>query len=269
MHCGIALTKLQNKFCSRSHSNSFNKAKPKVLRVCPTCSSTRLVWQSKSYKKCCSKECAKIYRGKILENKWKEEAYRKLMIKSGRPCSPETKEKIRIKHLGSTASSLARANLSKALKGRTLSEVDKHNKSIARLKLFNDPIAGPIAREQLRTSAINRANKGIGKFTDTKPELKVKAHLDSLGIVYEHPKRVSRFSVDFYIPSTNIIIEVDGCWWHCCPIHCPYPEKGEMVRFKDRVRTTNLIESGFLVIRIWEHDIMRSEVYKEILNGLL
>ena len=56
---------------------------------------------------------------------------------------------------------------------------------------------------------------------------------------------------------------VDGCFWHCCPVHGTKPKangdwwEAKLTRNVERDRETDsrLAESGWLVIRVWEHEI--------------
>ena len=52
------------------------------------------------------------------------------------------------------------------------------------------------------------------------------------------------------------IIECDGCFFHACPI-CKLKEYYWTKKRKeiDNMRTHELQESGFKILRLWEHDI--------------
>ena len=71
---------------------------------------------------------------------------------------------------------------------------------------------------KMSLSAIDRVNTQTFKKTDTKPELEFKAILDALQIKYEHPYTVNlgkRYaSIDFYLSDYNMLVEVDGEYWH-------------------------------------------------------
>lgn len=62
---------------------------------------------------------------------------------------------------------------------------------------------------------------------------------------------------DFFIPSKNIIIEIDGDFWHCNPKTHPTPEyecqKRNLIRDKEKNKWAK--NQGFKLIRIWEYDI--------------
>ena len=60
----------------------------------------------------------------------------------------------------------------------------------------------------------------------------------------------------------KVAVFVDGCFWHCCPVHATYPasnaqwwaEKlaGNVAR--DRATDLALTAAGWLVVRVWEHE---------------
>jgi len=68
---------------------------------------------------------------------------------------------------------------------------------------------------------------------------------------------------DFVFPKQHIAIFVDGCFWHCCPLHYKEPAtNNEFWRLKlaanikrDQVVNTFLEKKGWQVIRIWEHEL--------------
>ncbi|GAA2147023.1 hypothetical protein GCM10009844_23810 [Nocardioides koreensis] len=61
----------------------------------------------------------------------------------------------------------------------------------------------------------------------------------------------------------KIAVFVDGCFWHSCPDHATWPrDNGEWWRQKlltnvarDRDTDQVLRDSGWEVIRIWEHEL--------------
>ena len=103
----------------------------------------------------------------------------------------------------------------------------------------------------------NRLRYGspLGPRNGSKAEKAVEEWIRGNGISdYKVQYQTGYFVSDFYIPSLNLIIEVDGCWWHRCPIHF---NTGDSQRFRDKdmKRTKNLEALGYNVLRIWEHDI--------------
>ena len=53
------------------------------------------------------------------------------------------------------------------------------------------------------------------------------------------------YQCDILIPSMNLVIECDGVYWHKYPI-------GNNI---DHIRTKELLEKGFKVLRLWEKEI--------------
>jgi DNA mismatch endonuclease (patch repair protein) len=100
------------------------------------------------------------------------------------------------------------------------------------------------------------------KSSKTKPELKLKLLFRRLGFLYQ-PKIYGR--PDFANKKLKVVVFIDGCFWHKCPQHFIAPKsnrkywitkiKNNAVRDKD----VNLFykASGWKVVRIWEHEIMR------------
>jgi DNA mismatch endonuclease (patch repair protein) len=94
-------------------------------------------------------------------------------------------------------------------------------------------------------------------------ELKFVAILKSEGItgwrrhyrLFGHP--------DFVFPKQRIAVFVDGCFWHSCPHRCKPPPRNnefwntkiEGNRKRDRLMTRKLRSRGWIVVRIWEHDL--------------
>ena len=84
---------------------------------------------------------------------------------------------------------------------------------------------------------------------DTSIEIKIQNFLKELGIeffTHQYMKEIEHgYQCDILIPSINLVIECDGVYWHKYPIG----------REIDHIRTKELIEKGFKVLRLWENDI--------------
>lgn len=82
-----------------------------------------------------------------------------------------------------------------------------------------------------------------------------------------------RFRVDWTIPGTRrradlafvtprVLVFVDGCFWHGCPVHATWPkanaawwrQKIESNRQRDRDASRRLQLAGWRVVRVWEHE---------------
>ena len=140
-----------------------------------------------------------------------------------------------------------RAKISKALTGKPKSE--EHRKIM------------------LETLARNR--KEILKGNPSKLEFTFADILTGLGIEFVHQYEVEGFDYDFYIPEKNILIEVDGDYWHGHPDK--FTELNNMQRKNkglDALKTKHAATRNFQLLRFWEHDIKtnRFEVIKNLME---
>lgn len=95
---------------------------------------------------------------------------------------------------------------------------------------------------------------------DTPIELKIQNFLSLLHIEYIAHKYISEitqsYQCDIFVPSMKLILEADGCYWHGCKIcNKKINERQEKQIEKDNLRTQELQEKGYRVIRLWEHEI--------------
>ncbi len=142
--------------------------------------------------------------------------------------------------------------ISKALKGRKRPKevLDKLNKGM--LEYWSKPENRDAKRlsqvKYLQEKQINQKSKLEQKFEDLLTELNIQ-------FINQHP--LNGYLYDFYIPKHNILIEVDGDWFHCNPdVH---PEAiHEIQKFvKENDERKNIIakENNILLLRFWEKDI--------------
>jgi len=115
---------------------------------------------------------------------------------------------------------------------------------------------------------------------DTGPEVELRRALHRLGwrfYVDRAPFEGMRSRADILFPRHALAIFVDGCFWHSCPIHGTWPKnnaawwraKIEGNQARDRRVTTQLIEAGWRVLRLWEHEplALAQEKVLELLQG--
>lgn len=85
--------------------------------------------------------------------------------------------------------------------------------------------------------------------------------LDMLEIEYVQQfeaKSIGRF-YDFYLPKHNVLLEIDGSYWHTdprlyeSPINAIQKRNARVDKLKDKWALLN----GFVLIRIWESDIKK------------
>lgn len=71
---------------------------------------------------------------------------------------------------------------------------------------------------------------------------------------------------DFVFPKLKLAVFVDGCFWHGCPKHATWPKhnagfwrkKIAANRSRDRRVNRTLRDRGWRVVRIWEHELIRT-----------
>jgi DNA mismatch endonuclease (patch repair protein) len=101
---------------------------------------------------------------------------------------------------------------------------------------------------------------------DTGPELALRRVLHQMGLRYRidyavrTPQRLVRPDVVF--TRARLAVFVDGCFWHCCPVHGTAPRANtdywapKLARNVQRDRAVDeaLVAAGWRVLRAWEHE---------------
>jgi DNA mismatch endonuclease, patch repair protein len=111
-------------------------------------------------------------------------------------------------------------------------------------------------------SKVMRRNRKTG----SQPEASLRRELHRRGLRYRKnsPLRTEAGVVrpDVVFSGPRVAVFVDGCFWHSCPLHGNTPAtnrdywepKLRRNRERDRQVTAALIEEGWEVVRIWEHE---------------
>lgn len=101
--------------------------------------------------------------------------------------------------------------------------------------------------------------------TDTKPEKALRSALHAAGLRFRKDHRIDVGSLkprpDIVFTRARVAVFVDGCYWHCCPVHGTQPKTNagywtpKLARNveRDREQDEALIEADWTVVRIWEH----------------
>lgn len=97
---------------------------------------------------------------------------------------------------------------------------------------------------------------------DTSIELKMQEHLCDLCLDFETDRVIDdiyhKYRCDIYVPDKNLVVECDGEYWH------NYPH-GRRI---DKIRTTEMLNKRYKVLRFWGSDIMNnSEIVKEAIQN--
>lgn len=196
----------------------------------------------------------------------------------------ETKDRISMKLIGHIVTQEQRDKSSKTQRGRVLS--DEHIKKIgvASKRHWQDPEYRKIIVEAttkqwqdpvLAEIMVTRSLEGNQKSRPNGPEKKVVEILKSISTNIKYVGDGA-----YWIPSTGknpdfidedrkLIIEVYGCYWHCCKKHFPDVEGRDSIiekqYRKDQQRINKFKKLGYSVLIIWEHELKYPErVLKKI-----
>jgi DNA mismatch endonuclease (patch repair protein) len=105
---------------------------------------------------------------------------------------------------------------------------------------------------------------------DTSIEVKIQNLLKKLHIEFFTHYHISEildsYRADIFIPEQNgikqkTILECDGCYWHGCPVcKSTHHYLSKKQKERDELRTKQLQEKGYRVIRLWDHEIKNMEI---------
>lgn len=141
-------------------------------------------------------------------------------------------------------------------KGKKMSEEHREKLSKARIKglaegritTWHKGRTNVYTKERLAKLKIERSKRKV-PYQDSKIELKIQSYLKELGFSFFTHHYIDKikhaYRCDLFIPCLNTIIECDGDYWHKYPIG----------KDLDHIRTKELIEQGFKVLRLWESEI--------------
>ncbi len=184
-------------------------------------------------------------------------------INLGRKISDETKRKMSISHKkrGITPEHLKkmqenriftpeyREKLRQANLGKKHSEESKLKMSLRAKENWKKP------EHRAKMRIKERRAKQILPTKDTSIEVKIQTFLKELKIdffTHQHMNIEHYYQCDILIPSMSLIIECDGDYWHKYPIGLE----------RDHIRTNELLEKGFKVLRLWENEIKVMDINK-------
>ena len=122
-------------------------------------------------------------------------------------------------------------------------------------------------RASVTSTAVSNAMRG-NRRTDTKPELRIRSALHRRGLRFRKDFTLVasglRVRPDVVFTRAKVAVFVDGCYWHRCPKHGTSPSananywltKLDRNVARDRLVDAALIAERWIVVRIWEHEVM-------------
>lgn len=196
----------------------------------------------------------------------KEKGFGKWM--TGRKLPESTLVKLRGRKLGphreSTKLKISQKNAGSGngMFGQKHSDVTKEKIRQAAIHMWDTQRPQLIAAantEQKRNKLRIARQKLVLPKKDTNPEIHAQQLLLESGIKFEKHMvmKINRpYQADLYLPEFNMVIEIDGLYWHNYPYLRPI----------DIERTNSLLEMGFKVIRFWEHEICKIQNYNDLIE---
>lgn len=111
------------------------------------------------------------------------------------------------------------------------------------------------------------------KMVDTTIEVWVEDFLKEKQIKFVKQKAIRYLNYDFFLKDYNIIIECQGCYWHCCPICYPAGPKNNIQKInltKNDAKRKVAAEAKKVLIEIWSHEIEKTpDVVKQRIESVL
>ena len=108
-------------------------------------------------------------------------------------------------------------------------------------------------------------NKIPSKSKNTSGEMFLIEILDRHNIKYEQQYAILNYYVDFFLPDKNLVIEIQGDYWHCSPKRytkddvVKFPGRGAVkvsdVWNKDAMRFDKIKTLGYNIIGLFTHDL--------------
>ncbi|MBR8056241.1 very short patch repair endonuclease [Burkholderia dolosa] len=134
-----------------------------------------------------------------------------------------------------------------------------------------------MGERHLETSAARRLLMSRVRQHGTAPELLLRRALRNAGLHYR--LKLSRplpGRPDIIFAAHKLVVFVDGCFWHGCPIHGSKPKNNEEFwknklrrnQERDRAVDAELQANGWTVMRVWEHQTKRPEELCAVVDAI-
>lgn len=153
--------------------------------------------------------------------------------------------------------------ISKGLTGIKRSDEYKEKMSISQKKSWDNEEK----RNKQRDNRINYIKNNPNKESNL--ESRFKGILDGLGFNYIFQYEICGYMFDFYLKDFDIVIEVDGDFWHCNPNTKhkePIYESQKLTMKNDKKKNDICNKCGIKLIRFWEDDINNN--LNDVINTL-
>lgn len=164
--------------------------------------------------------------------------------------------------------------VSEKMSNRNISEKTKHNMSISAKNRTIHGHSGKRhseeSKEKMRKATLERIANGDFKQTKTLPHRTFAKLLDRLQIEYTEEHVIDCWSFDFLLLDSQILVEVDGDYFHSNPKiypNGPISKTQKINKYRDDKKNKFCKTNNLKLIRFWECDILNNE--KEIECAIL
>ena len=112
-------------------------------------------------------------------------------------------------------------------------------------------------REEASKRAVKRLNERNFNFINTKPQIIINEVLDKKSISFENEYDCVLYSIDNYLTDCNLMIEVQGNFFHCNPTMNLSNSRKEEILKKDKTKHKYIKEVYDIeILYLWEKDII-------------
>jgi DNA mismatch endonuclease (patch repair protein) len=117
---------------------------------------------------------------------------------------------------------------------------------------------------------------GSVRSKETELEIKFRKLLWAKGFRYRKNSRKYFGTPDIIMSSKKVVIFIDSCFWHGCPLHTRIPKTNKKF-WKDKISrnierdkevTKYYKRNDWMIIRVWEHDINKRELLNKKLGSV-
>lgn len=167
----------------------------------------------------------------------------------------EQKKKLSEAHKGKKLLEDHKQNISSSLKGQIPWNKGKKN------------IYSKETRKKISERRIKYLQENGASWKETKPELEAESILQKYNINYKKQFRINYLNsckfYDFYLTDYNILLEIDGTYWHSKNIKDKDIKNRTLKgnRDNDHIKDKLAEDNGYTLIRIWEDELDQLDQY--------
>lgn len=128
-----------------------------------------------------------------------------------------------------------------------------------------------VFEERYGMTSVEYRQRALFSATVTSIEATVRDYFESISLDYEMQFKLDSKYYDFYLPTMNCLLEVDGDYWHAYGVNDnDLSEAQAKNRNNDLYKDALAAKHGYDIIRVWGHEVRDGSfinVIKSHLNG--